>query len=75
MTHLAPVLAKRDNCKGVLQQILARRERMLGGEHPDTLTATSNPSLVLGRQGKHEEAEKMRPQTLTENLLETTLGK
>jgi Flp pilus assembly protein TadD len=46
---------------------------VLGREHPDTLTSMSNLALVLGRQGKYEEAEAMNRQTLA--LKETVLGR
>jgi hypothetical protein len=37
---------------------------VLGKEHPDTLTRMNNLALVLGKQGKYEEAEAMHRQTL-----------
>ena len=46
------------------RQTLARREKVLGPEHPDTLTSMSNLALVLDSQGKYEEAEAMNRQTL-----------
>ena len=46
------------------KQTLARREKVLGPEHPDALTSMSNLARVLGRQGKYEEAESMNRQTL-----------
>ena len=41
------------------------REKMLGPEHPDTLTSVSNLGSVLSRQGKYEEAEAMHRRALT----------
>jgi tetratricopeptide (TPR) repeat protein len=38
---------------------LAIQEKVLGREHPDTLTSVNNLGLVLDRQGKYEEAEAM----------------
>jgi tetratricopeptide (TPR) repeat protein len=38
--------------------------RTVGLEHPDTLTSMSNLALVLGRQGKYEDAEMRNRQTL-----------
>jgi len=35
-------------------------EKVLGPQHPDTLTSVNNVGLVLERQGKYEEAEAMR---------------
>jgi hypothetical protein len=46
------------------RQMLARREKVLGPEHPSTLTSMSNLALVLDSQGKYEEAESMNRQTL-----------
>jgi hypothetical protein len=46
------------------RQTLARREKVLGVEHPHMLTSMSNLALVLYRQGKYEEAESMNRQTL-----------
>jgi hypothetical protein len=45
---------------------------VLGREHPDTLTSTSNLALVLGSQGKYEESETMNRQTLAQR--EKVLG-
>ena len=46
------------------RQTLARYEKVLGAEHPDTLTSMSNLVGVLDRQGKYEEAESMHRPTL-----------
>jgi hypothetical protein len=46
------------------KKTLALREKVLGPEHPDTLTSMSNLAGVLGRQGKYEDAEAMNRQTL-----------
>ncbi|KUM60368.1 hypothetical protein ACN42_g6761 [Penicillium freii] len=43
----------------VSQMVLASREKVLGLEHPDTLTSVSNLGLVLDSQGKYEDAEAM----------------
>ncbi|KAJ5904758.1 uncharacterized protein N7473_001674 [Penicillium subrubescens] len=43
---------------------LATREKVLGREHPDTLTSVSYLGLVLRRQGKYEEAEAMHRRAL-----------
>jgi len=34
-------------------------EKVLGPEHPDTLTSINNLRSVLSRRGKYEEAEAM----------------
>jgi len=41
------------------RQVLETREKVLGPEHPDTLTSISNLRLVLLSQGKYKEAEVM----------------
>ena len=46
---------------------------MLGKKHPDTLDRINNLALVLGSQGKHQEAEKIHRQTLAS--IKTVLGK
>ncbi|XTI86827.1 hypothetical protein V2W45_1456124 [Cenococcum geophilum] len=46
------------------RQTLARRVKVLGPEHPDTLTSMSNLAGVLERQGKFEEAEDLQKQEL-----------
>jgi hypothetical protein len=46
---------------------------VLGKEHPRTLTSMNNLALVLGDQGKYEQAEEIHRQVL--GLSETVLGK
>jgi tetratricopeptide (TPR) repeat protein len=46
------------------RQELGLRKRVLGPEHPDTLTSMSNLAGVLDSQGQYEEAEAMNRQTL-----------
>ena len=53
------------------QQTLELREKVLGKEHPDTLTSMNNLA-VLSSQGKYEEAEEMHRQAL--ELREKVLG-
>ncbi len=40
------------------------RKRVLGAEHPDTLTSASNLAVSLSRQGKYAEAARMLQATL-----------
>ena len=40
------------------------REKLLGREHPNTLTSISNLGLVLSIQGKYKEAEVMHRRAL-----------
>jgi len=44
------------------REVLAVSKRVLGAEHPDTLSATGN--LFLSRQRKCDEAEKMEREVL-----------
>ena len=52
---------------------LRKTEKMLGKEHPDTLTSMNNLAVVLSSQGKYNEAEEMHGQALA--LRERVLGK
>ena len=54
------------------QRTLTLQEKVLGLEHPETLTSMNNLGLVLSRQGKYAEAEDMLQRTLT--LKEKVLG-
>ena len=46
-----------------------KTEKMLGKEHPYTLTSMDNLAGVLSRQAKYEEAEEMHRQELAYLLL------
>ncbi|KAJ5660387.1 hypothetical protein N7507_006838 [Penicillium longicatenatum] len=46
------------------QRALEAREKVLGHEHPDTLTSVSNLGSVLDSQGRYEEAEAMHQRAL-----------
>ncbi|KAF2187603.1 putative kinesin, partial [Zopfia rhizophila CBS 207.26] len=50
--------------KGVFCMSVEAREKVLGPEHPHTLTSVSNLGLVLERQGKYKEAEAMHQRAL-----------
>ncbi|OAL56153.1 hypothetical protein IQ07DRAFT_558137 [Pyrenochaeta sp. DS3sAY3a] len=52
---------------------LAIREKVLGQEHPNTLTSVNNLGLVLESQGKYEEAEAMHLRALA--IREKALGR
>ena len=52
---------------------LRTRRRMLGNDHPDTLTSVSNLASMLQDQGKYEAAEEMNRQAL--EGYEKVLGK
>jgi Flp pilus assembly protein TadD len=49
------------------RQTLQLKEKLLGVEHPETLTSMNNLALALSKQGKYEEAETMHRQTLRLN--------
>ena len=42
------------------REVLAERQRVMGAEHPDTLTAADNLADSLKRQGKYAEADQRR---------------
>jgi hypothetical protein len=46
------------------REVLEKRQRILGDEHPDTTSAISNLAITLGDQGKLEEAAAMRREVL-----------
>ena len=41
-------------------EILRKRKRILGEEHPHTVPAMGNLAITLGAQGKHKEAGVMQ---------------
>ncbi len=47
------------------ERALTDRRRMLGEDHPDTLTSASNLALDLGALGEHERARQLDEDTLT----------
>ena len=54
------------------REVLAVRKRVLGAEHPDTLTAAGNLASFLLRQRKHAESEKMHREVLA--VMQRLLG-
>ena len=50
--------------EGLIRLSLEIREKVLGVEHPHTLTSVSNLGSVLERQGKYDEAEAMHRRDL-----------
>ena len=46
------------------REVLAVMQRVLGAEHPSTLTTAVNLAASLMHQGKHDEAEKMQREVL-----------
>ncbi|KAH7175986.1 putative kinesin [Dactylonectria macrodidyma] len=55
---------KFDEAEQMNRRALDAQEKVLGREHPDTLTSVSNLAAVLQCQGKYEEAEQMNRQAL-----------
>jgi tetratricopeptide (TPR) repeat protein len=64
---------KYEEAEEVHRQTLKLREKVLGKEHPSTLSSMSNLALVLRDQGNYKEAEEMHRQTL--ELKEKVFGK
>lgn len=58
------LLGKYQAAEELYQQTFELRIKMLGVEHPDTLTCMSNLANVLRSRGKYEEAETMHRQVL-----------
>ncbi|KAI2827285.1 hypothetical protein CBS133816_6557 [Aspergillus niger] len=55
---------KYQEAEAMHQQALQKREKILGPEHPDTLTSISQLGSVLAQQGKYTEAEIIQQQAL-----------
>ncbi|KAJ4179575.1 hypothetical protein NW767_014587 [Fusarium falciforme] len=53
-----------EEAEQVTRRALEGREKVLGREHPHTLTSVNNLGLVLQSQGKYEEAEQMHRRAL-----------
>ena len=67
MNNLAEVLSSQGKYEEIEEmhgQELALTERVLGKEHPDTLTSMKNLASVLSRQGKYGEAEELQVQVM-----------
>ncbi|KAH7131165.1 TPR domain protein [Dactylonectria macrodidyma] len=62
-----------EEAEEINRQALDAREKVLGREHPDTLTSISNLAGVLQDQGKYEEAEQMDRRAL--DARERVLGR
>ena len=55
---------KYKEAEAIHQRALKGREKVLGLEHPHTLTSVSNLVSVLESQGKYKEAEAMQQRAL-----------
>jgi hypothetical protein len=53
-------------------QVTQSRKRVLGQDHPDTLSSIANLALIYWDQGRWKEAEELQVQAV--NGLRTTLG-
>jgi len=49
----------------LFERALTDRRRMLGEDHPDTLTSANNLALDLGSLGEHERVRQLNEDTLT----------
>jgi tetratricopeptide (TPR) repeat protein len=60
VNNLALVLqiqGKYEEAEEMNRRALARRETVLGVDHPNTLTSVNNLATVLSDQGKYEQAQ------------------
>ncbi|KAL3599805.1 hypothetical protein FPOAC2_04033 [Fusarium poae] len=58
MNNLAATLSdqgKLDEAASMKTEVLEKMQRILGDEHPDTITAMNNLAIMLGHQGKLDE--------------------
>ena len=55
---------KYEEAEQMNRRALEGYEKVLGREHPDTLTSVNNLASVLRYQGKYEEAEQMNRRAL-----------
>ncbi|KAK7990391.1 kinesin light chain 1 [Apiospora arundinis] len=67
------ILGKYGEAERLYRSVLELSEKVLGREHPSTLTSMNNLAEVLRQQGKYEEAEQMHRQTL--ELRKKVLGR
>jgi len=56
--------SRTEEAEKIEREVLAVRKRVLGAEHPDTLTAAGNLAASLSDQGKYDEAEKIEREVL-----------
>jgi RNA polymerase sigma factor (sigma-70 family) len=75
MNNLATVLQDQGDlvaARSLYEQVLEARRRVLGDDHPDTLTSTNNLVAVLHRQGDTETATTLQAHVLTTIVAEQT---
>jgi hypothetical protein len=51
------------------QEVLEKRQSILGNEHPSTILAMNNLAVTLGDQGKLEKAAAMQQEVLHLHLM------
>ncbi|KAI1275681.1 kinesin light chain 1, partial [Xylaria sp. FL0933] len=76
MSYLASDLLKQrkyNEAESIYRRVLGAEERVLGKDHPNTLTTLHNLALALWGQGEYEEAEKFYRQVM--EAQERVLGK
>ncbi len=56
----------------IYEEVFNIKERVLGAEHPDTLTTRHNMAWALDKQGKYDEAMRIYEEVL--NIQERVLG-
>ena len=62
MNNLAALLdsqGKYDEAEPIYRQTLALSEKVLGKEHPNTLSSMNNLAVLLKNQGRYDEAKKL----------------
>jgi Tfp pilus assembly protein PilF len=57
---------KYEEAEAMHRRALEGREKVLGPEHPETITSVNNLGSMLERQSKYEEAEAMHRRELEE---------
>ena len=64
IAYLNKAQGRLEEAREMYQRVVKGHEKVLGAEHPATLTSVSNLALVLQRQGKYEAAEEMNQRAL-----------
>ncbi|KAJ7061215.1 hypothetical protein C8F01DRAFT_1231150 [Mycena amicta] len=63
-TEQAAGLGQYTEAQKLEEQVLEKRTKLLGAEHPKTISATANLAATLGRLGQYTEAQKLQEQVL-----------
>jgi hypothetical protein len=59
-------LGEHEQARALHEDTLARRRRVLGDDHPDTLTSANSLVIDLAALGEHEEARALHEDTLAQ---------